>query len=101
MTSSEKQRLWATCLGITVDSQTPADEVSAAINQSQSSKQWKSKVIREQKTLAKQMGIDVGKAANGRQAAGSGLCQRIKRRQRRMNGSRAVGQTKLTSSEYK
>lgn len=70
MSSSAKQRLWATCLGIAVSPETTAGEVSAAIDDYQSSKQWKSKATREQKRLAKQMGVDISGAANRRDVAG-------------------------------
>ena len=70
MSSSARQRLWATCLGIAVGPETTAGEVTAAIDGYQSSKQWKSKATRGQKRLAKQMGVDISGAANRREVAG-------------------------------
>ena len=70
MSSSAKQRLWATCLGIAVSAETTAEQVAAAIDDYQTGKQWKSKATRGQKRLAKQMGVDISGAANRREVAG-------------------------------
>ena len=70
MSSSARQRLWATCLGIAVSPETTAGQVTAAIDDYQSSKHWKSQATRGQKRLAKQMGVDISGAANRREVAG-------------------------------
>ncbi|MDA1161707.1 MAG: hypothetical protein O3B13_01255 [Planctomycetota bacterium] len=70
MSSSAKQRLWATCLGIAVGPKTTATQVSALIDEYQSKEQWKSKATQGQKRLAKQMGVDISGAANRRAVAG-------------------------------
>ena len=70
MSSSAKQRLWATCLGIAVNPKMTAEQVSAEIDDYKGRKSWASKPTREQKRLAKQMGIDISGAANRREAAG-------------------------------